>query len=203
MTVRVLTSPYDTRWWWWWCVCVCVCVSDDNAPFDGIMMRLTTQSLLVVLIDVLIYVFHASFNEGWKCDVLFATVANSRTFSQSTESPILFRSCGHETQFSDQNGASKIGDSVLCFQPSVEMGRENVDKNIDKHNKQWFKGHETDNDSHLDAWKRPNDCFCSYRLFLSMFLIPLSTEGWKCDFFVRHNALLTITACDACPYQTP
>jgi DNA-directed RNA polymerase subunit M/transcription elongation factor TFIIS len=36
---------------------------------------------------------------------------------QSTESPILFRSCphcGHETPFSDQNDASKIGDSVLC-----------------------------------------------------------------------------------------
>jgi hypothetical protein len=32
---------------------------------------------------------------------------------QSTESPILFRSCGHETPFSDQKGASKIGDSVL------------------------------------------------------------------------------------------
>ncbi len=35
---------------------------------------------------------------------------------QSTESPILFRSCphcGHETPFSDQNDASKIGDSVL------------------------------------------------------------------------------------------
>jgi hypothetical protein len=28
--------------------------------------------------------------------------------------PILFRSCGHETPFSDQKGASKIGDSVLC-----------------------------------------------------------------------------------------
>ncbi len=33
---------------------------------------------------------------------------------QSTESPILFRSCGPETPFSDQKGASKIGDSVLC-----------------------------------------------------------------------------------------
>jgi hypothetical protein len=35
---------------------------------------------------------------------------------QSTESPILFRSCphcGHETPFSDQKEASKIGDSVL------------------------------------------------------------------------------------------
>jgi hypothetical protein len=36
---------------------------------------------------------------------------------QSTESPILFRSCrescGHETQFYDQKGASKIEDSVL------------------------------------------------------------------------------------------
>jgi hypothetical protein len=34
---------------------------------------------------------------------------------QSTESPILFRSCGHETPFSDQKGVSKIGDSVLWF----------------------------------------------------------------------------------------
>jgi hypothetical protein len=35
---------------------------------------------------------------------------------QRTESPILFRSCphcGHETPFSDQKWASKIGDSVL------------------------------------------------------------------------------------------
>jgi hypothetical protein len=32
---------------------------------------------------------------------------------QSTESPILFRSCGHETPFSGQKWASKIGDSVL------------------------------------------------------------------------------------------
>jgi hypothetical protein len=32
---------------------------------------------------------------------------------QSTEYPILFRSCGHETPFSDQKGASKIGDFVL------------------------------------------------------------------------------------------
>ena len=30
----------------------------------------TPQSLLVVLIDVLIYVLHASFTEGWKCDFL-------------------------------------------------------------------------------------------------------------------------------------
>ncbi len=50
-----------------------------------------------------------------------------------------------------------------------------------------WKGHETDNYSHLDAWKLPNYCFCYYRLFLSTFLIPLLTEGWKCDFFVRHN----------------
>ncbi len=34
---------------------------------------------------------------------------------QSTESPILFRWCGHETPFSDQKWASKIGDSVFCF----------------------------------------------------------------------------------------
>jgi hypothetical protein len=38
---------------------------------------------------------------------------------QSTESPILFRSHGHETPFSDQNGASKIGDSVLCSNACV------------------------------------------------------------------------------------
>ncbi len=37
---------------------------------------------------------------------------------QSTESPILFRSCGHETPFYDQKGASKIGDSVLWFRLS-------------------------------------------------------------------------------------
>jgi hypothetical protein len=29
--------------------------------------------------------------------------------------PDLFRSCGHETPFSDQKGAAKIGDSVLWF----------------------------------------------------------------------------------------
>ncbi len=35
---------------------------------------------------------------------------------QSTESPILFRSCGHETSFSDQKGASKIGEfRALCW----------------------------------------------------------------------------------------
>ncbi len=38
----------------------------------------------------------------------------SDSLSQSTESPILFRSYGHEIPFSDQKGASKIGDSVLC-----------------------------------------------------------------------------------------
>jgi hypothetical protein len=36
--------------------------------------------------------------------------------NQSTESPILFRSYGHEIPFSDQKWASKIGDSVLCTQ---------------------------------------------------------------------------------------
>jgi hypothetical protein len=36
--------------------------------------------------------------------------------SQSTESPILCSSCGHETPFSDQKVASKIGDSVLRFE---------------------------------------------------------------------------------------
>jgi hypothetical protein len=40
--------------------------------------------------------------------------AHIHAASQSTESPILFRSCGHETPFSDQKWASKIGDSVLC-----------------------------------------------------------------------------------------
>ncbi len=43
------------------------------------------------------------------------TNARNDTTMQSTESPILFRSCGHETPFSDQKGASKIGDSVLCY----------------------------------------------------------------------------------------
>jgi hypothetical protein len=38
--------------------------------------------------------------------------------TQSTESPILFRSCGHETPFSDQKWASKIGDSVLWLHES-------------------------------------------------------------------------------------
>jgi hypothetical protein len=41
---------------------------------------------------------------------------------QSTESPILFRSCGHETPFSDQKWASKIGDSVLWKDACVEGG---------------------------------------------------------------------------------
>jgi hypothetical protein len=49
------------------------------------------------------------------CYYLLYHLANllRKIIAQSTESPILFRSCGHETQFSDQNGASKIGDSVL------------------------------------------------------------------------------------------
>ncbi len=38
---------------------------------------------------------------------------SSMRWLQSTESPILFRSCGHETPFYDQKGASKIGDIVL------------------------------------------------------------------------------------------
>ncbi len=46
--------------------------------------------------------------------VYINTNARNDTTMQSTESPILFRSCGHETPFSDQKGASKIGDSVLC-----------------------------------------------------------------------------------------
>ena len=54
----------------------------------------------------------------------------SRTFRQSAESPILFRSHGHETPLSDQNGASKIGDSVLCFQASVECRVKIVDKRV-------------------------------------------------------------------------
>jgi hypothetical protein len=33
--------------------------------------------------------------------------------SYRARNPDLFRSCGHETPFSDQKGASKIGDSVL------------------------------------------------------------------------------------------
>ncbi len=44
---------------------------------------------------------------------MFRKLANVSP-DKSTESPILFRSCGHETPFSDQKGASKIGDSVLC-----------------------------------------------------------------------------------------
>ncbi len=49
--------------------------------------------------------------------VIFRPIDTKTDFAhrlmQSTESPILFRSHGHETPFSDQNGASKIGDSVL------------------------------------------------------------------------------------------
>jgi hypothetical protein len=47
-------------------------------------------------------------DEGW-VDAIFCKI-----LEQST-SPILFRSCEHEIPFSDQNEASKIGDSVLCL----------------------------------------------------------------------------------------
>ncbi len=40
-----------------------------------------------------------------------------QSFDQSTESPILFRSCGHETPFSDQKRGIKIRDSVLYIRP--------------------------------------------------------------------------------------
>jgi hypothetical protein len=45
--------------------------------------------------------------------------------NQNTESPILFRSRGHEPPFSDQKEASKIGDSVLCpnLSPKRRFGR--------------------------------------------------------------------------------
>ena len=60
------------------------------------------------------------------------------------------------------------------------MGRKNVDKKIDKHNKQdlgiQVHENETDNYSRWDACKLSIFCFCYYRLFLSIFLIP----GWKC-----------------------
>jgi hypothetical protein len=50
------------------------------------------------------------------CKTHLANMLQNRKPSvQSTESPILFRSCEHETPFSDQKEASKIGDSVLCF----------------------------------------------------------------------------------------
>ncbi len=55
--------------------------------------------------------FHLSF-------LVYSSASPKVTNSdQSAESPILFRSCGHETPFSDQKVASKIGnfsaDSVL------------------------------------------------------------------------------------------
>ncbi len=65
----------------------------------------------------------ASLNRGFRGLVgamrlyrgkIFARWVYNNTNAQSTESPILFRSFEHETQFSDQNDASKIGDSVLC-----------------------------------------------------------------------------------------
>ncbi len=51
----------------------------------------------------------------WKpCPGVIRTQASQRpALTQSTESPILFRSYGHEIQCSDQKWASKIGDSVL------------------------------------------------------------------------------------------
>ncbi len=38
----------------------------------------------------------------------------------------------------------------------------------------------------------PNHCLLWLSMFLSTFFLPISTEGWKCDFFVRHNAQTTI-----------
>ncbi len=55
----------------------------------------------------------------------FSRIPQTSFCTQSTESPILFRSCphcGHETPFSDQNEASKIGDSVLCLYTSCGQG---------------------------------------------------------------------------------
>jgi hypothetical protein len=51
-------------------------------------------------------------------------VAQARGPKQSAESPILFRSHGHETPLSDQNGASKIGDSVLWSEDSYKFNTE-------------------------------------------------------------------------------
>ncbi len=50
--------------------------------------------------------------------------------NQSTESPILFRSCGHETPFYDQKGASQIGDSVLWSKLSTTNSGWNFGANV-------------------------------------------------------------------------
>jgi len=33
----------------------------------------------------------------------------------------------------------------------------------------------------------PNHCLLCLSMFLSTFFLLISTEGWKCDFFVRHD----------------
>ncbi len=55
--------------------------------------------------------------------VFKAACSSAACSRQSTESPILFRSCEHETPFSDQNEASKIGDSVLWFKAACSRRR--------------------------------------------------------------------------------
>ncbi len=61
------------------------------------------------------------------CKPIFAN--SLQRYKQSTESPILLRSCphcGHETPFSDQNDASKIGDSVLWIQAHQSEKKSNA-----------------------------------------------------------------------------
>jgi hypothetical protein len=68
-------------------------------------MMLLPKSSLLLLSIVLIYVFHTTFDLGLKVRLF----CSPQWLNQSTESPILFRSCGHETQFSDQMGHQKSG----------------------------------------------------------------------------------------------
>jgi hypothetical protein len=63
---------------------------------------------------------HMAYHAIIFCDHLANLLQKIRiSRTQSTESPILFRSYGHETRFYDQKGASKIGDSVLWFRALV------------------------------------------------------------------------------------
>ena len=70
------------------------------------------------------------------------------------------------------------------FQPSVEMGMKNVDKNIDKRNKQRFGSKKTRHDAmkmdiRVDcvAIKHPNHCLLFLSMSLSTLFMCLFTEG--------------------------
>ena len=83
------------------------------------------------------------------------------------------------------------------FQPSVEMGMKNVDKNIDKRNKQWFGSETRHNAMTMDirvdwvAWKNTKIiACCSYRCSNLRFSCPFRPRAESATFGSLHWSVL-------------